>query len=118
MCVCAGPRETLGSYFGEMGLPCPLDIDPADFFLSYLADPVAVWDTHLARMRLEDPDFTPLTVPPLTTEDMVLYFRATLHRGHWSILRPASLDSDSKADVRHDCCVMPCLCPQMWRERV
>ena len=84
----AGPRKLLQPYFTEMGLPCPDDIDPADFYVSYLSDPVALWESEVARRRAVDPDYAAPFVPPLTTADMQLYFRASMHRGDWSILRP------------------------------
>jgi hypothetical protein len=71
-----------------MGLPCPNDTDPADFYVSYLSDPVALWESEVARRRAINPEYTPGFTPPLTTEDMQLYFRASMHRGQWSILRP------------------------------
>ena len=78
----------LAPYFDEMGLPCPEDMDPADFYVSYLSDPVALWDAEVARRKAADPDYIASFVPPLTTAEMQLYFRATMHRSHWQILRP------------------------------
>jgi hypothetical protein len=87
-CIVPGPRRLLAPYFAEMGLPCPNDTDPADFYVSYLSDPVALWESEVARRRAINPEYTPGFTPPLTTEDMQLYFRASMHRGQWSILRP------------------------------
>ena len=71
-----------------MGLPCPHDTDPADFYLSYLSDPVALWQSELQRRSTSDVTYIPLHTPPLNTEEMQLYFRASMHRGQWAILLP------------------------------
>ncbi len=75
----------------------------SDFFVSYLSDPVAVWEAELARRVAADPTYAPPFVPPLTTEDMQLYFRASMHRGQWSILRPYERVRGVRACVTFSC---------------
>lgn len=80
-----------------MGLPCPSDADPADFYEEFLSDPVRIWEAEKVNQRkaaesLRDPWSTPLrkTVPPLTTEEMQLYFKASLQSENWAIMTRSS----------------------------
>lgn len=83
-----GPLDALAPYFAEMGLPCPDDTDAADFYVEYLSDPEIVWARELKRLRAQfgDDSYMPPVVPPLSTEEMSLYFRASMHRGDWGIM--------------------------------
>ena len=111
----AGPLDTLPAYFAGMGLPCPEDTDLAgaalqpgpasascpdalrgyvcvstgtDFYVEYLSDPDIIWSRRLKALREENRDasYMPAAKPPLTTEDMLLFFRAYMRRDDWSAL--------------------------------
>lgn len=90
-----GPRRLMKRYFNEMGLFCPSDQDEADWIVEFLTDPNGVWERDLARMREErgDPLYMPAQVPPLTTDELVLYLEASLHRGQWGMLAPIHLNT-------------------------
>ena len=82
-----GPLNMVADYFADMGMPCPDDTDPADFYVDFLSDPELVWDRYVKRLRHEkhDPTFTPLITPPLTTDELVLHFSAFMHKNEWGI---------------------------------
>ena len=77
---------------------------PADFYVEYLSDPESIWQRELKRQRAArgDENFTPATIPPLTTDDMALYFRAYLKRDEWGSLNlPKSHQSTPPHDGEH-----------------
>lgn len=81
-----GPQDQLVPYFEEMGLVFPVDQDLADFITEFISDPKAIYRRQMRRLARSG-GAVPKNVPPLDTDGLVLYFKASLHREKWGILR-------------------------------
>lgn len=84
-------------YFDDMGIPCPIDTDPADFYVDFLSDPELVWSRFQSR---PDVVLTADQAPPLTTSDLMLHFHAFMHRQDWKMMAQAAPPQGMEDQVR------------------
>lgn len=75
-----GPRADLPDYLAQLGLPCPANVDLADFITELLTNPTDTFDklcsSKVVRWHSDDKqECLSLPTPPLTTDALVESFR-------------------------------------------